>query len=138
MSSIARCVLSLASLSSPLSFLTPQPCRPSPGGRFREELPERFADLLEYLHFLPPSLARHVMAVFRVGVGVEGPVPAALVGRAGVQEHEGVQAVGRRLHQGLRRISLHAAMSTLAYTATALLQVQAGATDFRWMVRRVA
>ena len=40
--------------------------------------------------------------------------------------------------RGLRRIALHASMSTLVYTATALLQIQAGARDYRWMVRRVA
>ena len=40
---------------------------------------------------------------------------------------------------GSRKIALLAAMSTLAYTATALHNIQAGrAADARWMVRRVA
>ena len=35
-------------------------------------------------------------------------------------------------------VALHAIMSVLAYTATALQAVLAGARDTRWRVRRVA
>ena len=40
--------------------------------------------------------------------------------------------------RGFRKLALHAAMSTLAFSATALHQFQAGSADARWMVRRVA
>ena len=41
--------------------------------------------------------------------------------------------------RGLRQITLHAMMSTLAFQATALVRVMAGEADLiRWMVRRVA
>jgi IS5 family transposase len=41
--------------------------------------------------------------------------------------------------RGLRKVSLHAAMSVLAFQATALVEAQAGRTVWmRWMVRRVA
>ena len=44
----------------------------------------------------------------------------------------------RHCVRGLRAISLHAVMSVLAFTATVLLQTLAGASEPRWMVRRVA
>ena len=44
----------------------------------------------------------------------------------------------RHCIRGLRKISLHAAMSVLAFAATVLLKTLAGAPDPRWMVRRVA
>ena len=41
--------------------------------------------------------------------------------------------------RGLRKITLHALMSVLAYQSTALVKLQAGRQDeMRWMVRRVA
>ena len=41
--------------------------------------------------------------------------------------------------RGLRKISLHATMSVLAFQATALVHVLAGEVeDMRWMVRKVA
>ena len=41
--------------------------------------------------------------------------------------------------RGLRQITLHAAMSALAFQATVLVRLQAGEADLmRWMVRRVA
>ena len=44
----------------------------------------------------------------------------------------------RHCVRGLRAVSLHAAMSVLAFASTVLLQTLAGASDPRWMVRRVA
>ena len=44
----------------------------------------------------------------------------------------------RHCKRGLRNISLHALMSVVAYSATVLVQMQAGRQDYRWMVRKVA
>ena len=44
----------------------------------------------------------------------------------------------RHCVRGLRKVSLHAAMSALAFTATVLVQTLAGDVDHLWMVRRVA
>ena len=44
----------------------------------------------------------------------------------------------RHCKRGLRHISLHALMSIVAYSATALVQIQAGRRDYRWMLRKVA
>ena len=45
----------------------------------------------------------------------------------------------RHCVRGLRQITLHAAMSALAFQATALVKVLAGdLEDMRWMVRKVA
>jgi len=45
----------------------------------------------------------------------------------------------RHCIRGLRKISLHATMSVLAFQATALVHVLAGEVeDMRWMVRKVA
>ena len=41
--------------------------------------------------------------------------------------------------RGLRKVSLHAAMSALAFQATALAHLHSGDIDsLRWMVRKVA
>ena len=44
----------------------------------------------------------------------------------------------RHFVRGLRKVSLHAAMSVLAFAATVLVQTLAGDVDQLWMVRRVA
>ena len=44
----------------------------------------------------------------------------------------------RHYIRGLKKVSLHAAMSVLAYTATVLAQTRAGIADTNWMVQRVA
>ena len=44
----------------------------------------------------------------------------------------------RHCVRGLRKVSLHAAMSALAFTATVLVQTLAGDVDRLWMVKRVA
>ena len=44
----------------------------------------------------------------------------------------------RHYIRGLSKISLHCAMSVLAYTATVLVQTRAGIADTNWMVKRVA
>ena len=45
----------------------------------------------------------------------------------------------RHFVRGLRKVTLHAIMSTITYQATALVKLLAGrAIDMRWMVRRVA
>ena len=44
----------------------------------------------------------------------------------------------RHCKRGLQNISLHALMSIVAYSATALVQIQAGRRDYRWMLRKVA
>ena len=44
----------------------------------------------------------------------------------------------RHCVRGLRKVSLHAAMSVLAFAATVLVQTLAGDVDQLWMVRRVA
>lgn len=44
----------------------------------------------------------------------------------------------RHCVRGLLKVSLHAAMSALAFTATVLVQTLTGDVDYLWMVRRVA
>ena len=45
----------------------------------------------------------------------------------------------RHCVRGLRQITLHAVMSTLAFQATVLVRLQAGEVEWmRWMVRWVA
>ena len=44
----------------------------------------------------------------------------------------------RHYLRGLKKISLHAAMSVLSYTATVLVQTRARSADTNWMVQRVA
>ena len=47
--------------------------------------------------------------------------------------------VERHCVRGLRKVALHAAMSVLAFQATALIHLLAGQQDeLRWMVRKVA
>ena len=44
----------------------------------------------------------------------------------------------RHFVRGLRRVSLHASMSTLGFIATFLVKLLTGEGSPRWMLRRVA
>ena len=48
------------------------------------------------------------------------------------------RSLERHYHRGLRRVGFHAALSMIAFAATALTQFRIGGSDPLWMVRRMA
>ena len=82
--------------------------------------------------------------LFGAGIRRNSPEWNALYSkRQGIERVFKSMKQSRRLEKhgfrGLRKITLHALMSVLAYQATALVKLQAGKQDeMRWMVRRVA